>query len=61
MGAFSTFVMGLPVLAAGVMAGASYPSIPTDLTTPVQQRIAINGPNGNFFIPKLSASPWLMF
>ncbi|KAF4631720.1 hypothetical protein G7Y89_g6407 [Cudoniella acicularis] len=36
---------GLPVLAACVLAGASYPAIPTDLTTPVQQRIAINGPN----------------
>ncbi|KAJ9134360.1 Purple acid phosphatase [Pleurostoma richardsiae] len=35
----------LPLLAAGVLAGASYPSKPADLTTPVQQRIAINGPN----------------
>ena len=35
----------LPVLAACVMAGASYPTKPADLTTPVQQRIAINGPN----------------
>jgi len=42
-------VKGLPFLAACVMAlGASYPPIPADLTTPVQQRIAINGPNGEF-------------
>jgi acid phosphatase len=32
-------------LAVGAMAGASYPAIPADLTTPVQQRIAIKGPN----------------
>ncbi|ORY68372.1 Metallo-dependent phosphatase-like protein [Pseudomassariella vexata] len=38
-------VVGLPVLAACVMAAASYPAIPADLTTPVQQRIAIKGPN----------------
>lgn len=48
MEAFSTFVKGLPVLVACVMASASYPPIPADLTTPVQQRIAINGPNGTF-------------
>lgn len=36
----------LPLLAAVVLAGASYPAIPLDLTTPVQQRIAINGANG---------------
>jgi hypothetical protein len=42
---------GLPVLAACVFAGASYPPIPADLTTPVQQRIAINGPNGKFVPP----------
>ncbi|KAI0480192.1 Metallo-dependent phosphatase-like protein [Xylariaceae sp. FL0804] len=35
----------LPALAAGAMAAASYPPIPADLTTPVQQRIAIDGPN----------------
>jgi hypothetical protein len=43
-----TRVEGLPFLAACVMAAASYPPIPADLTTPVQQRIAINGPNGEF-------------
>ncbi|KAI1167355.1 Metallo-dependent phosphatase-like protein [Nemania serpens] len=31
--------------AVGVMAGASYPAIPADRTTPTQQRIAIKGPN----------------
>lgn len=38
----------LPVLVAGVFAAASYPAIPADLTTPVQQRIAVNGPNSTF-------------
>lgn len=38
----------LPVLAAGAFAAASYPAIPADLTTPVQQRIAVNGPNSTF-------------
>ncbi|KAI0399277.1 Metallo-dependent phosphatase-like protein [Xylaria palmicola] len=33
------------VLAVGVMAGASYPAIPADRTTPTQQRIAVKGPN----------------
>ncbi|TVY82531.1 Acid phosphatase [Lachnellula suecica] len=40
-----TRIKGLPVLAACVMAAASYPSIPADLTTPTQQRLAINGAN----------------
>ncbi|UKZ72479.1 hypothetical protein TrVFT333_000108 [Trichoderma virens FT-333] len=40
-----TSVKALPVLAAGAFAAASYPPIPADLTTPVQQRIAVNGPN----------------
>ncbi|KAI0005660.1 Metallo-dependent phosphatase [Xylariaceae sp. FL0662B] len=34
-----------PALIVSVVATASYPPIPADLTTPVQQRIAINGPN----------------
>ncbi|KAI0181885.1 Metallo-dependent phosphatase [Hypoxylon sp. FL1284] len=34
-----------PALVSCVLAAASYPAIPTDLTTPVQQRIAINGPD----------------
>jgi hypothetical protein len=48
MSSFFNLVKGLPVLAACVMAGASYPPKPADLTTPVQQRIAINGPNGEY-------------
>ncbi|KAI1430824.1 Metallo-dependent phosphatase-like protein [Xylaria sp. CBS 124048] len=32
-------------LAGGAMAGASYPPVPADLSTPTQQRIAIKGPN----------------
>lgn len=46
MEAVYTLMKGLPVLAACVMASADYPAIPADLTTPVQQRIAINGANG---------------
>ncbi|KAI1500379.1 Metallo-dependent phosphatase-like protein [Biscogniauxia marginata] len=38
-------VKRLLVLTTGVIASASYPTKPSDLTTPVQQRIAINGPN----------------
>lgn len=43
---------GLPVLAAFLVAvvdivvAVDYPTKPADLTTPVQQRIAINGANG---------------
>jgi hypothetical protein len=55
MEAFTNFIKGLPVLAACVMASASYPPIPADLTTPVQQRIAINGPNGKLSCPSLVA------
>lgn len=35
----------LPVLAASAMAGASYPAIPKDLSTPVQQRLAVKNAN----------------
>ena len=42
-----TLVKGLPILAVCVMA-ADYPTIPADLTTPVQQRLAINDPNCEF-------------
>ncbi len=38
--------LGLPALAACVLAAASYPAKPADLTTPVQQRLAVNGQNG---------------
>ena len=37
-------VKGLPLLAVAVAASASYPAIPSDLTTPVQQRLAIQNP-----------------
>ncbi|PNY24167.1 Purple acid phosphatase [Tolypocladium capitatum] len=38
-------VKALPLLVAGALAAASLPAKPSDLTTPVQQRIAVNGPN----------------
>ncbi|KAL3475534.1 Metallo-dependent phosphatase-like protein [Aspergillus californicus] len=34
-----------PLLAASVVAKANYPSLPGDLTTPFQQRLALYGPN----------------
>lgn len=39
------YVQTLPLLSSLVLA-ADYPGLPTDLTTPVQQRIAFKGPNG---------------
>lgn len=36
----------LPLFAACAWAAASYPAIPQDRTTPVQQRLAVQGPNG---------------
>lgn len=39
-------IKALPLLAASAMASVNYPPIPQDLTTPVQQRLAIYGPNG---------------
>ena len=42
----STAILGVcATLVAQALAGASLPDIPSDLTTPVQQRLAINGPN----------------
>ncbi|KAG9550821.1 Metallo-dependent phosphatase, partial [Aureobasidium melanogenum] len=38
------YVQTLPLLSSLVLA-ADYPGLPTDLTTPVQQRIAFKGPN----------------
>lgn len=38
----------LPILAASAWATASFPAKPADLTTPVQQRIAVNGPTSEF-------------
>ncbi|KND90873.1 Acid phosphatase [Tolypocladium ophioglossoides CBS 100239] len=40
-----TSVKALPLLVAGALATASLPTKPADLTTPVQQRIAVHGPN----------------
>lgn len=40
-----SIVKGLPLLAAVVTALATYPAIPSDLTTPTQQRLAISGLN----------------
>ncbi|RFU25208.1 hypothetical protein B7463_g11131, partial [Scytalidium lignicola] len=45
MASLFALVKALPALATCVIAAASYPAIPPDKTTPVQQRIAINGPN----------------
>lgn len=42
---FAAFIKGLPYLATCVLSLASLPAMPADLTTPVQQRIAIKGPN----------------
>ncbi|KAJ5771641.1 hypothetical protein N7520_002170 [Penicillium odoratum] len=42
---FTSFLKVLPVLAASSLASVNYPTIPTDLTTPVQQRLAVYGPN----------------
>lgn len=36
---------GLPLFAAVAIAAANYPAIPSDKTTPVQQRLAISGAN----------------
>lgn len=41
----SASIKALPVLVACALA-VNYPTIPADLTTPVQQRLAINAPNG---------------
>ncbi|KAK5999163.1 Acid phosphatase [Cladobotryum mycophilum] len=45
MASLYTSVKSLPFLVAGALATASYPAKPIDLTTPVQQRIAVNGPH----------------
>jgi acid phosphatase len=36
----------LPFMAGCAFAGVQYPEIPTDLTTPFQQRLAVYGPDG---------------
>lgn len=40
-----SIVKGFPLLAVVVMAAADYPTIPSDLTTPTQQRLAMSGLN----------------
>jgi hypothetical protein len=35
-----------PLFVACAFAAASYPAIPSDKSTPVQQRLAVKGPNG---------------
>lgn len=40
-----TSLVGLAVLAVMAEAAADYPSTPADLSTPVQQRLAISGMN----------------
>lgn len=41
----ASFVKALPFLAASAVASVNYPTIPQDLTTPFQQRLAVYGPN----------------
>lgn len=39
-------IMALSIFATGALAAVDYPPIPSDLTTPFQQRLAVYGPNG---------------
>jgi hypothetical protein len=41
---------GALFLAAGAVAKAQLPTIPSDVTTPVQQRIAVAGPNSKHYL-----------
>jgi hypothetical protein len=45
MGYILTSLKALPLLAVGTLGAASYPVIPQDKTTPVQQRLAVEGFN----------------
>lgn len=45
MGGISSLKL-LPLVASCAFAGVKYPEIPTDLTTPFQQRLSVYGPNG---------------
>lgn len=47
----TSFVKALPLLAASAFAGVNYPTIPSDLTTPFQQRLAVYGPNCKIYFP----------
>ncbi|KHN96134.1 Purple acid phosphatase-lik [Metarhizium album ARSEF 1941] len=49
---------GALVLAAVAAAGAHLPPIPSDLTTPVQQRIAVDGPNSAVVVGTGIAVSW---
>jgi hypothetical protein len=40
----SSVIKAMPLLAASAFASVNYPTIPDDLTTPVQQRLAVYGP-----------------
>ncbi|KAJ5118306.1 hypothetical protein N7526_009943 [Penicillium atrosanguineum] len=40
----SSLIKAMPLLAASALASVNYPTIPTDLTTPFQQRLAVYGP-----------------
>lgn len=42
----ASFVKALPLLAVAAVASVNYPTLPSDLTTPFQQRLAVYGPNG---------------
>jgi hypothetical protein len=46
MGDILASLKALPLLAVCTWAAASYPAIPQDKTTPVQQRLAVEGFNG---------------
>ena len=49
MATISNVAKGIPVLmAVHALAGVYMPPIPADLTTPVQQRLAITSPGGEF-------------
>lgn len=41
-------LLGVALLANNVRAAASYPPIPSDKTTPTQQRLAVYGPGGEY-------------
>jgi len=42
----SSLIKAMLLLAASTFASTTYPPIPGELTTPVQQRLAVYGPNG---------------
>lgn len=46
----TAFIKALPMLAVSAFAGVNYPTIPADLTTPFQQRLAVYGPNCKIYI-----------